>query len=115
MVKGEWNVTELFDLLLNKIFNWTKLKAFADISIVAIMMFLFNRVENIVGKEENAGYQHFLLFQHFFAKLSFLWSLEVGIVCLRIKKKIVFLFSRVYDKIVLAFCTVFNCYHNVEK
>ena len=27
---------------------------------------LFDRVENIVGKGENAGYQHFLLFSHCF-------------------------------------------------
>ena len=30
------------------------------------------RVENIVGKEENAGYQHFLLFPHCFQKASLL-------------------------------------------
>ena len=30
------------------------------------MIFVFDRIENIVGKGENAGYQHFLLFpQHF--------------------------------------------------
>ena len=29
---------------------------------------LFDRVENTVGKGENAGYQHFLLFQQCFPK-----------------------------------------------
>ena len=31
----------------------------------------FQRVENIVGKGENAGYQHFLLFPQYFPKISF--------------------------------------------
>ena len=30
-----------------------------------------DRVENIVGKGENAGYQHFLLFQQYFENASF--------------------------------------------
>ena len=30
-----------------------------------------DRVENIVGKGENAGYQHFLLFSQCFVKASF--------------------------------------------
>ena len=43
---------------------WTKLKAFAyDKLIVATMVIsLLDRVENTVGKGENACYQHFLLF-----------------------------------------------------
>ena len=32
------------------------------------MIFVFDRVENIVGKGENAGYQHFLLFPQCFQK-----------------------------------------------
>ena len=31
-------------------------------------LIVFDRVENIVGKGENAGYQHFLLFPQFFSK-----------------------------------------------
>ena len=38
------------------------------------------RVENIVGKEENAGYQHCLLFPQCFQKASFSGSLQVGIM-----------------------------------
>ena len=34
------------------------------------MIFVFDRVENIVGKGENGGYQHFLLSQCF-EKVSF--------------------------------------------
>ena len=33
-----------------------------------MMKFVFDSVENIVGKVENAGYQHFLLFQQCFQK-----------------------------------------------
>ena len=38
------------------------------------------RVENIVRKGENAGYQHFLLFPHSFQKASYTGSLKVAIV-----------------------------------
>ena len=41
--------------------------------------FLLERVENIVEKGENAGYQHFLLFPQCFQKLSFQEMLKVGI------------------------------------
>ena len=47
--------------------------------VVKIMKLLLNRVENIVGKGENAGYQHFLLFPQCFQKPSS-GSLKVGIV-----------------------------------
>ena len=55
-----------------KIFDWTKLKAFADdkINVNGKLKFWFGRVENIVGKGENAGYQHFLLFPQCFQKSS---------------------------------------------
>ena len=33
------------------------------------MIFLLDRIENIVGKGENAGYKHFLLFPQFFQRL----------------------------------------------
>ena len=36
------------------------------------MISVFDRVENIVGKGENAGNQHFLLFPQCFQKASFL-------------------------------------------
>ena len=37
-------------------------------------------VENIVGKGENAGNQHFLLFAQCFQNVSYTGSLKVGIV-----------------------------------
>ena len=49
------------------------------------LKFVLERVENIVGKGENAGYQHFLLFPQCFQKASFQGSLKVGIVSERVK------------------------------
>ena len=57
------------------ILDWSKLKAFADDNIIVIVIqnlrFASGRVKNIVGKGENAGYQHFLLFRQCFQKASF--------------------------------------------
>ena len=52
----------------DKFLDWSKLKAFADvkINVTQKLKFVLGRLENIVGKEENAGYQHFLLFPQFF-------------------------------------------------
>ena len=41
-----------------------------------IRISVFDRVENIVGKGENAGYQHFLLFLQCFQKPSVSGSLK---------------------------------------
>ena len=41
------------------------------INVAQKLKFVYGRVENIVGKGENAGYQHFLLFSQSFQK-SFL-------------------------------------------
>ena len=52
----------------DKISDLTKLKAFAEdrIDIAQVMISVFNRIENIVEKGENVGYQHFLPFPHYF-------------------------------------------------
>ena len=65
MIKGVIN-----SLPNDKILDWSKLKAFADdkFNIVKIMEIVVNNTENIVGKGENAAYQHFLLFQQCFLK-----------------------------------------------
>ena len=59
-----FNYKNLNSLPNDKNSAWSKLKAFADdkVKVAKMMIFLFDRVENIVGKGENAGYQHFLLF-----------------------------------------------------
>ena len=56
----------------DKILDLSKLKAFADDNLNENqkLKFALGRVENIVGKGENAGYQHFLLFHERFQKAS---------------------------------------------
>ena len=56
------------------ILDWSKFKAFADdkIKVAKMMIFVLDGVENIVGKGENAGYWHFIIFPQFFQKASFL-------------------------------------------
>ena len=66
----------------DRILDWSKVKAFADDNIkFAKMMifFVFDRVENIVGKGENADYQHFLLFPQCFQKVFFFLSLSLSL------------------------------------
>ena len=52
--------------------DWSKLKAFADnkINATLLQIFVLGWVGNIVGKGENAGYQHFLLSPQCFQKAS---------------------------------------------
>ena len=80
-------VTSLEIYLVNslpkdKILDETKLKAFADdkINVAWMMISVFDRVENFVGKGENAGYQHFVLFPQCFQKTVSWGSLKVGIM-----------------------------------
>ena len=56
-------------------FDCSKLKAFADdkINMTEKLNFVSGNVENIVGKVENAGYQHFLLFPQCFLKAFSYW------------------------------------------
>ena len=69
----------------DKCLDWSKLKAFADdkLKVTERLKIVKGKVENIVGKGENADYQHFLLFLQYFRKASFSGSLKVGIVWLR--------------------------------
>ena len=86
-IKLKW-VKDRLTTLPNDIFlDLSKLKAFADnnINVTQKKTVVFARIENIVGKGENAGYQHFPLFPKCFQKLSFFGSLKVGIVWKRIK------------------------------
>ena len=66
----------------DKILAWSKLIAFADnmLNVALMTISLFDRIENTVGKGENAGYQHFLLFPQCFPKPSSLVSFKVGMV-----------------------------------
>ena len=60
----------------------TKLKAFADdkFNDTKIIIYDFDWVENMMGKGENAGYQHFLLYPQYFQKASYTGLLKVMIV-----------------------------------
>ena len=55
------------------IFGLDQIQALADdkLHVARIMISVSDRVENIVGKGENAGYQHFLHFPQCFQKASF--------------------------------------------
>ena len=71
-------VNGYFNSLPNKnILDWSRFKAFADhkISVTEKLKIVLRRVENVVGKGENAGYQHFLLFPQCFQKVSYAGSL----------------------------------------
>ena len=48
----------------NKLLVWSKLKAFADdkIYVTEELKLVLGIVENIMGKGENAGFQHFHVF-----------------------------------------------------
>ena len=53
----------------DKILDWSKMRGFADDkkkNVTEKLKLVSGRVENIVGKEENAGNQHFLLFPQCF-------------------------------------------------
>ena len=64
----------------DKILDWPKFKVLADNNFAKMMISLNDKVENIMGKGENAGYQHFLLKPQCFQKASSTGSLKVKIV-----------------------------------
>ena len=64
----------------NKSLDESKLKAFTDdkIDVIEKLKFVLGRVENIVGKGTNAGYQHFHLYPQCFQKASFSESSKIA-------------------------------------
>ena len=64
---------DLNSLQNDKFLYWSKLKAFADDkkNVTEKLKFVLGQVENIVGKGENAGNQHFLLFPQCFQQSCF--------------------------------------------
>ena len=80
-------VIDLNSLPNVRFLDQSKLKAFSDDKIIVTshQTFFLGWVENIVGKGENAGNQHFLLFPQYFRKAFFSGSLKVGIVWERVK------------------------------
>ena len=75
-----------FSLPLNlpnrRILGMSKLKGFADdkINVTQKLNFISVMVEIIVGKVENAGYQHFLLFENAFKGFLSQGHLKLGLV-----------------------------------
>ena len=70
LVKGYESPVTLNTIPLpnDKILEKSKLKAVADSNLKVIQMakFVLKKIENIVEKEENTGYQHFLVFPQCF-------------------------------------------------
>ena len=62
-----------------KISDWSNLKTF--VGYKKNVAHVLGKVENIVGKGENAGYQHFLLFPKCFQKPFSFESLKPCIEC----------------------------------
>ena len=81
----------------SNISDWSKLKAIADdmTTVAEMLISLSDKVENIVGNGENAGFQHFLLFKQCFQKPSLSGSLKVGIVWQRVDQVIGFYLENV--------------------
>ena len=48
--------------------------------VIQMAKFVLDKIENIVEKEENTGYQHFILFPQSFQKAFSSRLLKVGIV-----------------------------------
>ena len=74
--------SQIFHLGNEIILELSKLKAFKanNLKVYQKLKFFLERVENLVGKGENAGHQHFLLFPQCFQSASSLGLLQVGIV-----------------------------------
>ena len=70
----------------DKILDSTNLNAFEDNKLKKkkknqMMISFFRWLEKLLGRGENAGYQHFLLFPRCFQRVSFPWSSKHGIAC----------------------------------
>ena len=74
--------------------------------VIQMAKFILDKIENIVGKEENAGYQHFLLFPKCFQKVLSSRSLKVGIVWWRFKDTCICMWKGCF---VIQLCMA-NCY-----
>ena len=66
----------------DKMLDWSKLKAFADdvLNLAEMMVIIHKSLENLVGKGENAGYQHFPHFPRGFQRAFYTGSFNLGIV-----------------------------------
>ena len=76
------NISVLILYQTKNFLDGPNLKALADdkINVTEKLKFVLGRVESIMGKGENAVYQHFLLFPYCFQTAFFSGSLKVRIV-----------------------------------
>ena len=79
VVMGNPQLAEFNSLPNDTFLDGSNSKAFADdkMNITYKQKIFFEWIENIAGKGENAGYQHFLLFPQCFHKKLF-WSSMAG-------------------------------------
>ena len=77
-MSGVLFIAALNSLSNKKILDRSKKTAFADdkINVTEQLKLVLGRVENIVEKGENAGYQHFLLFLPCFQKALSKWQIR---------------------------------------
>ena len=97
----------------DKYLGWSKLKAFADdiFNVASMIISVFFKVENIVGKGENARYQHFLPFPAVFSKTFFYRVVKSGLC----GKELIVLEMTEYIVLSLfscSFCTHYQCTSN---
>ena len=80
---------QLHPLPDNQMLAFPKLKAFADnkLNITQNFKSVLVQLKNIVGKGENNGYQHFLLFPECFQKSFISETLKAGIVSKRLQRQ----------------------------
>ena len=76
MIKGGFNS------LKDRILDWSNLKAPDKTNVAQTIKCIFGRGENNLGKGENAGYQHFLLFMPHIERLG---AYCFTVVCLSIR------------------------------
>ena len=98
-----------------KFWTWPNCKAFANDKLNLAKMMIGQN--NIVGKGENAGYQHFVLFPACFQTLPVSRSLKLGIAGYRVKwqtNDFLFWYARTHSKKILV-TIIFSFFHNVLK
>ena len=66
------------EIIRNILTHYQMTKILSEMTATNIK-FVFHRIENIMGKVENAGCQHFLLFPQCFQKGFFLWASKVTV------------------------------------
>ena len=66
--------------------SWTYQNSMEEnVRVTKLVRFVSERVENIVGKEEKAGYQHYLLSQQCFQNPFFLWVIQTQECIVRVE------------------------------